>query len=53
MDQWNDFGLNAAQGGGNDYTLIWLGPETYRPSFESYMVANAYAISEVATLAGE
>ncbi|EMC94647.1 hypothetical protein BAUCODRAFT_158207 [Baudoinia panamericana UAMH 10762] len=52
MQEWNDFGLSAARGGGNDYNLIWLGPETYRPSFNAYMVANAYAISEVASLAG-
>ncbi|KAK5123300.1 hypothetical protein LTR85_002730 [Meristemomyces frigidus] len=53
MDEWNDFGLSAAQGGGNDYTLIWLGPETYRPNFNAYMVANARAISRVASLAGK
>jgi len=52
MQQWNDFGLSASQGGGNDYNLIWLGPETYRPDFNAYMVANARAISTVATLAG-
>ena len=52
MDQWNDFGLGAAQGGGNDYSLIWSGPETYRPSHNAYMVANARAISEVAGFAG-
>ena len=36
----------------NDFDTIWLGPETYRPSFNTYMIANAYAISEVATLMG-
>ncbi|GME25418.1 uncharacterized protein K452DRAFT_262464 [Neofusicoccum parvum] len=36
----------------NDYTTIFLGPETYRPSHNSYMVANARAIAEVARLAG-
>ena len=53
MDVWNDFGLSASMGGGNDYTLIWLGPETYRPSFNAYMIANAWAISDVAALAGK
>ncbi|KAI6815607.1 hypothetical protein KC327_g9282 [Hortaea werneckii] len=52
MQEWNDFGLTAAQGGGNDYALIRDGPETYRPSFNAYMVANARAISTVAGLAG-
>ncbi|KAI7504244.1 hypothetical protein KC367_g1145 [Hortaea werneckii] len=52
MQEWNDFGLTAAQGGGNDYALIRDGPETYRPSFNAYMVANARAISTVASLAG-
>ena len=36
----------------NDYTTIWLGPETYRPNFNSYMVAGARAIATVAQLAG-
>jgi len=53
MQQWDDFGLSAGDGGGNNYDLIWRGPETYRPSQMSYMIANAYAISDVATLAGE
>ena len=53
MQVWDDFGLSAGDGGGNDYNLIWLGPETYRPSQMSYMVANAYAISDVATMAGK
>jgi hypothetical protein len=37
----------------NDFTTIWLGPETYRPNFNAYMVAGARAISEVAQLAGD
>ncbi|KAF2230621.1 hypothetical protein EV356DRAFT_453439, partial [Viridothelium virens] len=36
----------------NDYNTIWLGPETYRPNFNSYMVAGARAIATVAQLAG-
>ena len=52
VDEWNDFGLTASQGGGNNYNLIWSGPETYRPSFNAYMVAGARAIAEVASLAG-
>ncbi|KAF2094936.1 Six-hairpin glycosidase [Rhizodiscina lignyota] len=36
----------------NNFDLIWLGPETYRPNFNAYMVAGARAISQVATLAG-
>jgi len=53
MQEWNDFGLSAAQGGGNDYGIIDNGPQTYRPSFNAYMVANARAISDVAQLAGK
>lgn len=53
MQVWDDFGLSAGDGGGNDYSLIWLGPETYRPNFNAYMVANARAVSQVASLAGE
>lgn len=53
MQEWNDFGLSPDMGGGNDYNLIWLGPETYRPDFNAYMVAGAWAIAEVASLAGE
>ena len=52
MEAWNDFGLTVAQGGGNDYGLIWSGPETYRPSFNAYMIAGARAIAQVADLAG-
>lgn len=44
VDVWNDTR--------NDYDLIWLGPETYRPDFNAYMVAGARAISEVASLVG-
>ena len=36
----------------NDYSIIWVGPETYRPSFNAYMIANSRAISTVAQLAG-
>jgi len=53
MQEWNDFGLSPAMGGGNDYITIWLGPETYRPDFNAYMVAGAWAIGEVASMAGE
>ncbi len=37
----------------NDFDTIWLGPETYRPSFNAYMIANARAISTVASLLGK
>lgn len=53
MQEWDDFGLAFGEGGGNDYLTIWLGPETYRPNFNAYMIAGARAISEVATLVGE
>ncbi|KAK3719519.1 hypothetical protein LTR37_004377 [Vermiconidia calcicola] len=53
MQEWNDFGLSPSEGGGNDYITIWLGPETYRPSHNAYMVANAWAIAEVASMAGD
>lgn len=36
----------------NDYDTIWLGPETYRISFNAFMVANARSISQVASLVG-
>ncbi|KAK4900274.1 hypothetical protein LTR27_002498 [Elasticomyces elasticus] len=52
VEVWNDFGLSASRGGSNDYELIWSGPDTYRPSHNAYMVANARAISQVATLSG-
>ena len=32
--------------------MIWVGPETYRISFNAYMVSNAAAISSIATLTG-
>lgn len=51
MQEWNDFGLSASMGGGNDYNLIWLGPETYRPSMNAFMIGGAWAIAEVAKLA--
>lgn len=44
VQSWND--------PNNDYSTIWLGPETYRPNFNAYMVAGARAISQVASLAG-
>jgi hypothetical protein len=45
VDIWNSFG--------NDFQLIWLGPETYRPNFNAYMVSGARAIAKVAQLANE
>lgn len=53
MEIWDDFGLTVQQGGGNNYDTIWLGPETYRPNFNAYMIANARAISTVANLTGQ
>lgn len=53
MQEWNDFGLDASMGGGNDYFTIWFGPETYRPDFNAYMVAGAWANAEVAAMAGQ
>lgn len=53
MQEWDDFGLGPSMGGGNDYSLIWSGPETYRPSHNAYMVAGAWAIAEVAAMAGK
>lgn len=50
---WDDFGLSAAEGGGNDYTAIWAGPETYRPNFNAYMIAGARAISTIANLTSQ
>ncbi|KAI9751497.1 MAG: hypothetical protein M4579_006033 [Chaenotheca gracillima] len=44
VEEWNSFD--------NNFTTIDLGPETYRPSFNAYMVAAAQSISEVAQLAG-
>ena len=51
MQEWNDFGSSLTMNSGNDYDTIWLGPETYRPSMNAYMVANAWAIGTVAGLA--
>lgn len=53
MQEWNDFRLDASEGGGNDYLTIWLGPETYRPDFNAYMIAGAWATAEVASMAGQ
>ena len=36
----------------NDFDTIWLAPETYRPSFDTFMVANARAIFAVAAMTG-
>lgn len=44
VDVWNSFS--------NNYSTIWLGPETYRPNFNAYMIAGARAISLVANLSG-
>ncbi|KUJ12643.1 uncharacterized protein LY89DRAFT_673592 [Mollisia scopiformis] len=38
---------------GNNFATIWLGPETYRPNFNAYMVSGARAIAEVAHLANQ
>ncbi|GAB7354398.1 hypothetical protein MBLNU459_g4895t2 [Dothideomycetes sp. NU459] len=53
MQVWDDFGLTAQQGGENNYDIIWLGPETYRPNFNAYMIAGARAISTIANLNGQ
>jgi hypothetical protein len=53
VQEWDDFGLSPSMGGGNDYGLIWSGPETYRPSHNAYMIAGAWAIAEVAKMAGK
>ena len=42
---WNSFD--------NNYTHLSLGPETYRPNINAYMVAGARAISTVAQLSGK
>ncbi|KAK7542863.1 Six-hairpin glycosidase-like protein [Phyllosticta citribraziliensis] len=44
VEQWND--------AENDFNTIFVGPETYRPSHNAYMIANARAIAAVARLAG-
>lgn len=36
----------------NSYEMLDHGPDTYRPSFNAYMVANSRAIADVAALAG-
>lgn len=43
---------DAALGGGNPGDIIYHGPNTYRPSHNAYMVANAEAIAVVANAAG-
>lgn len=44
VEQWNSLD--------NDFDTIWLGLETYRPSFNTFMIANARSISNVASLVG-
>ncbi|KAF7192803.1 Beta-L-arabinobiosidase [Pseudocercospora fuligena] len=43
---------DAALGGGNPDNIIYHGPNTYRPSHNAYMVANAEAIVTVANALG-
>ena len=45
VEVWNSFD--------NNYTTIDLGPETYRPSHNSFMLAGAAAIANIAQLAGD
>ena len=45
VEVWNSFD--------NNFTTIDLGPETYRPSHNSFMVAGAGAIADIAQLAGD
>ncbi len=45
VTQWNAMG--------NNYTIIDNGPETFRPDFEAFMIANEQAIAEVASLSGQ
>lgn len=45
-------GYGASNGGLNNVTLAFLGPETFRPSHNAYMVANARAIAATARAAG-
>lgn len=45
-------GWVVSDGGRNNLTLTFLGPDTYRPSHNAYMVANAQAIAKTAQLAG-
>ncbi|OCL14542.1 Six-hairpin glycosidase, partial [Glonium stellatum] len=44
VQEWNSFD--------NNYNIIWLGPETYRPNFNAYMVAAAKSIADIARLVG-
>ena len=44
MQSWTDFQ--------NDFSLLQIGPETYRPNFNAFMVAGARVISEVAAMSG-
>ena len=44
VEIWNSFD--------NNYTIIDAGPETYRPSHNSFMLAGARAIASIAQLAG-
>ena len=43
----------ASNSGQNNLTLLLIGPDTYRPSHNTYMVANARAIALTAQLASE
>lgn len=45
-------GWVVSNGGLNNITLLNAGPDTYRPSHNAYMVANARAIARTAELAG-
>ena len=45
-------GWVASDGGLTNITLLDMGPDTYRPSHNAYMVANARAIAETAAAAG-
>lgn len=45
-------GYVVSNGGLNNITLLLVGPDTYRPSHNSYMIANARAIARTAQLAG-
>ena len=46
-------GWVVSDAGLNNITLLNVGPDTYRPSHNAYMVANAQAIAQTARLAGE
>ena len=45
-------GWVVSNGGLDNITLLDVGPDTYRPSHNAYMVANARAIAQTAKLAG-